>query len=86
MVVVLVSESLTELIDVELDPPNINIELELDDPTGTGRVFSLGYEIPLERIVDIQSDNVEVVEATETGLVVDRGDGTNHVDLRDIDV
>lgn len=86
MVVILVSESLTELIGVELNPPNVDIELELDDPMGMGRVFSFGYEIPLEKIVDVQSDDVEVVEATETGLVVDRGDETNHVDLRDIDV
>lgn len=61
-----------------IDPPNLCIEMDVGP-------FTASWEVPLDEVIQIDGGEVEIIEATETGVVVENGEGeTEHIDLREL--
>lgn len=64
---------------VKIEPPELEVTVEMT----RGLTATLSY--PLEEVINLEGEDVEILESTETGFVVQNSKGeTEHIDLRDL--
>lgn len=70
--------------DVTIDLPTVTVEFALPSPAPGVPDFVVEYDFDLKEV--LEGEGVEVIEATDTGLVVELENGeTEHVDLRELE-
>ena len=67
-----------EDIDISINPPNLEITIDT-------LVGEMTAEYPLEEVIDIGEDDIEIISADEKGIVVEAEGETTHIDLSDIE-
>lgn len=68
-------------IDINLDLPNLVVSI----PTGSPLDAEIELSYDLADLMTVEGGGVEVLEVTETGIVVEDSEGeTHHIDLRPV--
>lgn len=65
--------------ELSVDPPDLVVTL-----TAGPMDFDVRY--PLDEVLSLDGGDYSIVEATETGVVIEDGEGdTEHIDLRELE-
>lgn len=69
-------------LDVSIEPPNMVVEVSVSGFEGLS--FTLEYDLKDILEIEVEDGDVEIIDTHWHGIVLDTPDGTEHIDLRDI--
>lgn len=67
--------------DVRIEPPELIVEVSI----GPNDSVSMELSYNLKDVLNIESKNIEIIDSHWHGIVLDTPEGTEHMDLRDVD-